>query len=298
MRRCLRSWSSSGSSSSAAVTVGVASTAVEPGLSFPPAALAMVMSGSLRSSEMVPAPMSQTLPSERWRSRRATYFGRSCGCNCAWASARICVCSSWKMGLFSRKGSMPGKGDGILDSSSIRWQRRRRSMGRLAHLELFHQPGAVGVSERRIERLRVVDVQAVAAALVDGVYERLQVERHVRIGAVEWDRDGGQGAQVTRGPDAAHCLLVPSSNEQIVRSLREGIEHRHARAAAEQVDLDEVGSAEQQCLPFAQVLLAAGGALPFVRRRQHLDTGDEPAFGFGGVDLDELLAELLGDEGP
>src|SRR5262249_570794 len=55
----------------------------------------------------------QTLPSERCRSRRATYFGRNCGWSSACASASICVCSSWKIGFTSRYGSIPGNGDGI-----------------------------------------------------------------------------------------------------------------------------------------------------------------------------------------
>src|SRR5262249_29385505 len=105
-----------------------------------------------------------------------------------------------------------------------------------------------------------------------------------------------QWAVEKSAPDPAGGSELLASYEEIVRTVRQRIEHRHPRAAAKQVDFHEVGPAEQQCLPFAQVLLSTGRVRLFVRRRKHLDARDQVALWLQLVDVDETLGEFLLDE--
>jgi len=73
-------------------------------------------------------------------------------------------------------------------------------------------------------------------------------------------------------------------------------QHGHLLTAAEQVEFDEVGAAEQHGLALALVDQPAFRPPSFVGRRQDLEARHENAFLAFGVNLDERLLELLGDK--
>src|SRR5262249_50827856 len=101
-----------------------------------------------------------------------------------------------------------------------------------------------------------------------------------------------------RGPDLTELSFLRPSDQQSIRAGWPGIEHWHALAAAQQIDLHEVHISQQMTSPFAQIAPPSRCAGSLVGRREDLDNRYEALLGIGVVDLDECLAELFHDESP
>ena len=164
-------------------------------------------------------------------------------------------------------------------------------------LPLLLQPGGFDVMKRRGEWLVVVDASRIARAMVDRVDHWLKVEEDVRIGLRQrygnrWRRD----LEVHR-PNPAEVVFLCPGHQYCVRAVGPRIEHRHALAAAQQVNLHEARISQQQALPLAQVKVPTRRVRALVGRREDLDTRYQPLLGRGFVDFDEGLAMLFLDEG-
>ena len=104
--------------------------------------------------------------------------------------------------------------------------------------QLLLQPGSFRSIKPRGQSLGVVDAALVSKPLIDLIDHRLKVERHVGVRFRQRDGNNGQRAAILRPPDPAKLLPRPGK-QQRVRTVWPGIEHGHARAAAEQVDFDQ-----------------------------------------------------------
>jgi hypothetical protein len=90
-------------------------------------------------------------------------------------------------------------------------------------------------------------------------------------------------------PDPA--ILAPRSGDQEgIRTFRPGIEHRHAPAAPEQVDLDETHVAQQDALALSLVEFPALGARALVGGREDLNERFS-LFALCSVSVEELIVK-------
>src|SRR5262249_30300312 len=130
----------------------------------------------------------------------------------------------------------------------------------------FAHPPGPRVRQGRGQRPRVVDPFVVAAERIDAVEERLQVQGEVGVRGEQRHGDGRQATLKMTQPHATSRSPLGPAHQERGRAVRPGGEHGQLVAAAEQVDLDEVGAAEQQGLTFALVLPPTFCVLSFVGR--------------------------------
>jgi hypothetical protein len=94
------------------------------------------------------------------------------------------------------------------------------------------------VTKRRAERLCVIDASLVPKTLIDLIDHRLNVQRDIVVWFGKRHVNRRQRSETVGSPDAANLSLSPG-DQQRLSAFGPGIEHRHALAAAEQVEFYE-----------------------------------------------------------
>ena len=160
--------------------------------------------------------------------------------------------------------------------------------------QLFLKPRGFCGTQRRRQRFGVIDAAKIAPACENRVDHRLQIERNIGIGLDQRNGNRRQGPLEMRRPNLAVRHFVSSCQHERKGTVRPRIHHRHALAAAQQIDFDEVSpSAQKQSLSFAEVKLPSIRSRSLVGRGQHFDARHQTTFAVGFVNLHEPFAKFF-----
>ena len=114
------------------------------------------------------------------------------------------------------------------------------------------QPGGFRVGQWGWRRLAVVDQPSVGPSLVNGRYDRCQIQWRVGIRLKERHGNRGQSFLELDGPYVNIGAPTDAAESDIVGSGRHGTFQRWPMASAQQVDFDDVRSTAKQFAPLAK----------------------------------------------